>query len=98
MTQYLPHLHQGHEHHQHDHVSAAGATRIDCDTCAVRGPACNDCVISVLLGPPPELAFDDEERRALDVLAAGDWCRRCGWSPRWRNPSSTQPEPGPPCM
>ncbi|WP_235737491.1 hypothetical protein [Nocardioides alcanivorans] len=71
MTQYLPHLHQGHEHHQHDHVSAAGATRIDCDTCAVRGPACNDCVISVLLGPPPELAFDDEERRALDVLAAG---------------------------
>ena len=43
--------------------------RIDCGTCAVRGLACHDCVVTVLLGPPPELAFDDEERRALDVLA-----------------------------
>jgi hypothetical protein len=42
---------------------------IDCDTCAVRGPACGDCVVTVLLGPPPEMGFDDEERRALDVLA-----------------------------
>jgi hypothetical protein len=25
---------------------------IDCDTCAARGPACGDCVVSVLLGPP----------------------------------------------
>ena len=46
-------------------------TRIDCDTCLVRGLACHDCVVTVLLGPPPELTFDDEERRALDVLAAG---------------------------
>lgn len=46
-------------------------TRIDCDTCVVRGLACHDCVVTVLLGPPPELAFDDEERRALDVLAEG---------------------------
>ena len=23
---------------------------IDCDDCAVRGPACRDCVVSVLLG------------------------------------------------
>ena len=46
-------------------------TRIDCDTCIVRGLACHDCVVTVLLGPPPELTFDDEERRALDVLAAG---------------------------
>ncbi|WP_121252974.1 hypothetical protein [Nocardioides ferulae] len=44
-------------------------TRIDCDTCVVRGPACGDCVVTVLLGPPPELAFDDDERRALEVLA-----------------------------
>ena len=43
---------------------------IDCDSCAVRGLACHDCVVSVLLGPPPELAFDAEERRALDVLAS----------------------------
>lgn len=45
------------------------ATRIDCDTCEVRGLACHDCVVTVLLGPPPELCFDDEEQRALDVLA-----------------------------
>lgn len=43
--------------------------QIDCDTCEVRGLACHDCVVTVLLGPPPELAFDDEEQRALDVLA-----------------------------
>lgn len=43
--------------------------RIDCDSCAVRGLACHDCVVTVLLGPPPELAFDDDEQRALDVLA-----------------------------
>jgi hypothetical protein len=42
---------------------------IDCDTCLVRGLACHDCVVTVLLGPPPELGFDDDERRALDVLA-----------------------------
>lgn len=42
---------------------------VDCDACAVRGPACHDCVVTALLGPPPELAFDEEERRALEVLA-----------------------------
>ena len=46
-------------------------TRIDCDSCVVRGLACHDCVVTVLLGPPPELTFDDDERRALDVLAEG---------------------------
>ena len=44
-------------------------TRIDCDTCVVRGLACHDCVVTVLLGPPPELELDDDERRTLDVLA-----------------------------
>ena len=28
-------------------------TRIDCDTCVVRGLHCHDCVVTVLLGPPP---------------------------------------------
>jgi hypothetical protein len=47
-------------------------TRIDCDSCVVRGLACHDCVVTVLLGPPPELeplTIDDDEQRALDVLA-----------------------------
>jgi hypothetical protein len=46
-------------------------TRIDCDTCVVRGLACHDCVVTVLLGPPPELTIDDDERQALAVLADG---------------------------
>ena len=37
----------------------------------VRGLHCHDCVVTVLLGPPPELTFDDDEQRALDVLAEG---------------------------
>lgn len=45
-------------------------TRIDCDTCEVRGLHCHDCVVSVLLGPPPELTFCEDEERALDLLAA----------------------------
>lgn len=45
------------------------ALQIDCDSCEVRGLACHDCVVTVLLGPPPELSFDEDERRALDVLA-----------------------------
>jgi hypothetical protein len=40
---------------------------IDCDDCAVRGPACRDCVVSVLLGVPETLLQD--ERAALEVLA-----------------------------
>jgi hypothetical protein len=45
------------------------SVHIDCDTCLVRGPACDDCVVTVLLGPPPERGFDDDERRALGILA-----------------------------
>ncbi len=45
---------------------------IDCDSCAVRGLACGDCVVTFLLGGPPQgVEVDAEERRALDVLAAG---------------------------
>ena len=40
---------------------------IDCDDCAVRGPGCRDCVISVILGVPETLSQD--ERAALEVLA-----------------------------
>ncbi len=50
---------------------------IDCDTCAVRGPACRDCVVTVLLGAPPVLDrgapdgldLDRAERAAIAVLA-----------------------------
>jgi len=44
---------------------------IDCDTCEVRGLACDDCVVSVLLGAPgaPRPELDESERLALGVLA-----------------------------
>lgn len=45
------------------------STHIDCDSCLVRGLHCHDCVVTVLLGPPPELGFDDDQERALGVLA-----------------------------
>lgn len=45
------------------------SVHIDCDTCAVRDVLCHDCVVTTLLGPPPELAFDDDGQRALAVLA-----------------------------
>jgi len=45
---------------------------VDCETCVVRGPACGDCVVTFLLGPPDWLALDGlpgEEIAALAVLA-----------------------------
>lgn len=43
---------------------------VDCGTCQARGPACSDCVISVLLGAPEEgVDLDPEEQGALSALA-----------------------------
>jgi hypothetical protein len=55
---------------------------IDCDSCQVRGAACGDCVIGVVMGAPgaaddepdlpsgaPIVQLDAPERRALAVLA-----------------------------
>jgi hypothetical protein len=43
---------------------------IDCDRCEVRGIACQDCVMTVLIGAPPEgVELDGIERRALATLA-----------------------------
>lgn len=49
---------------------------IDCDDCAVRGPGCRDCVVSVLLGVPETLSYD--EQVALEALA------EVGLAPRLR--------------
>ncbi len=44
---------------------------IDCDRCTMRGIGCGDCVVTVLLGGPPYgVELDDDERHAIDVLAA----------------------------
>lgn len=43
---------------------------VDCGTCRARGPACADCVVSVLLGPLPDaLVLDDQEQAALRAMA-----------------------------
>jgi hypothetical protein len=43
---------------------------IDCDTCSVRGPACRDCVVTVILNNPPQpVEWDDEEQAAISSLA-----------------------------
>lgn len=44
---------------------------IDCDSCEVRGGACGDCVVTVLLGAPPAgVHLEPDERAALEVLAS----------------------------
>ena len=44
---------------------------IECDSCEVRGTGCGQCVVTALLGVPAagEVDIDDDELRALDVLA-----------------------------
>ncbi len=48
---------------------------IDCDACTARGPACGDCVVTVLLRAVPAVQddggvdIDGAERTALAVLA-----------------------------
>ncbi len=45
---------------------------IDCDGCTAKGPACGDCVVTVLLGAPPDgVQLDETERAALAALADG---------------------------
>jgi hypothetical protein len=42
---------------------------VDCDRCVVRGISCHDCVVTVLLGAPPAVVWDADERHAVDALA-----------------------------
>lgn len=44
---------------------------IDCERCDMRDIACDDCVINVLLGAPPEVELADDTAVALGHLAAG---------------------------
>lgn len=44
--------------------------RIDCQRCVVRGPACSQCVVSVICGPPEQIEFNPDEQQAIVSLAA----------------------------
>ena len=56
-----------------DGVPSVPGMRVDCDSCLVRGPrACGDCMVTVLLGAPPEgVVLDPDEQAAIEALAAG---------------------------
>lgn len=44
---------------------------IDCDTCTVRGAACGDCVVPLILSNPAvPVDIDEDESDAIDTLAA----------------------------
>jgi hypothetical protein len=71
---------------------------VDCDSCAVRGLACDDCVVSVLLGPPPERRWDNDELSALDALAGAGLVPPLRLvesvpAPALEDPESDDPEP-----
>ncbi|HEU4422756.1 MAG TPA: hypothetical protein VFR67_09495 [Pilimelia sp.] len=62
---------------------------VDCDNCVVRGAACGGCLVSVVLGAPPAgVELDEEERRALAVLADA------GMVPRLRLVTDSDPAAG----
>ncbi|WP_169732956.1 hypothetical protein [Haloechinothrix halophila] len=71
---------------------STSAVLIDCDQCVVRPSACSDCVVSVLLGAPPRVEWDETERRAIDALTDG------GMLPRLRLVESPDAESGPDTM
>jgi hypothetical protein len=66
---------------------------VDCDTCAVRGDACQECVISVLLGAPPSVELGSPEQLAIDALAEAGMVPKLRLVPA-RNASVTGQTPG----
>ena len=44
-------------------MSQGSTLHVDCDSCSARGPACTDCVVTVLLGiPGPRVDLDGDEK------------------------------------
>ncbi len=68
---------------------------IDCEDCAVRGLACGDCVVTVLLGTAPEgVVLDDVETQALAALADGGLIPHLQLVPERPQPTAARDEPG----
>ena len=51
---------------------------VDCGSCLLRGAACDDCFVSVLLGPDEGYEFSPAEQDAVSALAG------CGLIPPLR--------------
>jgi hypothetical protein len=56
---------------------------VDCGTCIARGEACNDCVVTVLLGAPGGVVdLDQDERAAATAYPRGPPGSQCPAAPR----------------
>lgn len=68
---------------------------VDCDLCEVRGEACHDCVITVLLGAPPGgVEFDGPQRQALETLAEAGMVPRLQLVDRYQDRETTRARTG----
>ncbi|MGI3784164.1 MAG: hypothetical protein ACRYG2_25675 [Janthinobacterium lividum] len=76
-------------------MSEGSTLHVDCDSCSARGPACTDCVVTVLLGiPGPRVDLDGDEQQALSALAGSGLVPPLRLVPRAR-PARSVPSPGP---
>ena len=57
---------------------------IDCNACAVAGPGCDDCVVSLLLGRPEDAQtqLTAEEQAAMAIFAAAGMLPTLRMAPR----------------
>jgi hypothetical protein len=73
-------------------MSDRSTLHVDCDTCSARGPACTDCVVSVLLGVPGlRVDLDGDEQQALSALAGSGLVPPLRLIPRARPVQSVPP-------
>jgi hypothetical protein len=76
-------------------MSERSTLHVDCDSCSARGPACTDCVVTVLLGiPGPRVDLDGDEQQALSALAGSGLVPPLRLVARTR-PVLSVPPPGP---
>ncbi|WP_432546696.1 hypothetical protein [Kineococcus sp. SYSU DK004] len=74
---------------------------IDCDSCTARPRACDGCVVSVLLGVPDvpgragQPTLDDDERRAVAVLAGAGLVPPLRLAPAQGRAPDAPPAPAP---
>lgn len=54
---------------------------VDCGRCVLRGIACSDCVIGVLVDAPGPVEWDETEWRAVETLAEAGLVPRLRLSP-----------------
>lgn len=69
-------------------MDTMGTINIECGDCRNRGPACGNCVVSVLLGAPETPELTVEEADAVAALAGQGLVPPLRLMPRHREPST----------